>query len=54
MVDAGGLMAQGVTTGAVRGTVRMADQSAPDGARVVVRNTATGFVVETGWFTAGS
>src|SRR5262245_13735010 len=33
---------QGVTTAAVRGTVRMNDGSDPEGARVYVRNTATG------------
>lgn len=38
--------AQGVTTAAVRGTLRMRDGSDPSGARVSVRNTATGFVVE--------
>jgi hypothetical protein len=37
---------QGVTTAAVRGTVRMSDGSDPDGARVSVRNTATGFEFE--------
>jgi len=40
------LRAQGMTTSAVRGTVAMADGSDPDGGRVVVRNTATGFTVE--------
>ena len=44
--EADPLHAQGVATGAIRGTVRMADQSDPDGARVVARNAATGFVVE--------
>jgi len=37
---------QGLTTAAVRGTVRISDGSDPSGARVSVRNTATGFVVE--------
>jgi hypothetical protein len=41
------LNAQGVTTVAIRGTIRMADGGDPEGARVVVRSTATGFVVET-------
>lgn len=40
------LLAQGVTTAAIRGTVRAADGSDVDGARVEVANTATGFVVE--------
>jgi carboxypeptidase family protein/TonB-dependent receptor-like protein len=39
-------LAQGVTTAAVQGTVRISDGSNPDGARVSVRNAATGFVVE--------
>ena len=39
-------LAQGLTTAAVRGTLRMLDGSNPDGARVSVRNAATGFVVE--------
>jgi hypothetical protein len=39
-------LAQGVTTAAIRGTVRISDGSNPDGARVSVRNTATGYVVE--------
>jgi hypothetical protein len=38
--------AQGLTTAAVRGTVRLADDSSADGARVVVRHQGTGFVVE--------
>ncbi|HEV8196860.1 MAG TPA: TonB-dependent receptor [Gemmatimonadales bacterium] len=37
---------QGMTTAAVRGTLRMRDGGDPDGTRVTVRNTATGFVVE--------
>ena len=41
------LYAQGVTTVAIRGTVRMADGSDPEGARVVVRSTATGFALDT-------
>ncbi len=41
------LLAQGVTTVAIRGTVRMADGSDPEGARVVVRSTVTGFVFDT-------
>ena len=41
------LHAQGVTTVAIRGIVQMADGSDPEGARVVVRNTATGFVLDT-------
>jgi hypothetical protein len=40
------LYAQGVTTGAVRGTVRLADRSDSEGARVVVRSAATGFTVD--------
>jgi hypothetical protein len=40
------LLAQGVTTGAIRGTVRSADTTEVDGARVEVLNTATGFAVE--------
>jgi hypothetical protein len=42
-----GLHAQGVTTVAIGGTVRMADGSDPEGARVVVRNGATGFLLDT-------
>ena len=34
--------AQGISTGAIRGTVRTADGSSVEGARVQVRNTATG------------
>ena len=41
------LHAQGVTTVAVSGTVRMADGSDPDGTRVLVRSQATGFALET-------
>ena len=40
------LHAQGVTTAAISGTVRMADGSDPEGARVIVRNTATGYVLD--------
>ncbi|HEU4464459.1 MAG TPA: TonB-dependent receptor [Gemmatimonadota bacterium] len=40
------LRAQGLTTASIRGTVRAGDGSDADGARVEVRNTATGFVVE--------
>jgi hypothetical protein len=39
-------LAQGITTAAIRGTVRIRDGSEPDGARVSVRNSATGFLVE--------
>ncbi|HEX9895752.1 MAG TPA: hypothetical protein VGA78_17605 [Gemmatimonadales bacterium] len=39
-------LTQGVTTAAVRGTVRIGDGSDPSGVRVSVRNSATGFVVE--------
>lgn len=39
------LLAQGVTTTAIRGTVRAVDGTAVDGARVTVVNAATGFVV---------
>lgn len=45
-LHAGTALAQGVTTAAVRGTVRIQDGSDPVGARVSVRNLATGFVVE--------
>jgi hypothetical protein len=38
--------AQGISTVAIRGTVRMADSTDPEGARVVVRNTATGFAFD--------
>ena len=38
--------AQGVTTAALRGTVRMSDGDDPAGARITVRNHSTGFVVE--------
>ena len=38
--------AQAVTTAAIRGTVRI-DGGDPEGARVVVRNTATGFTLDT-------
>jgi hypothetical protein len=38
--------AQGVTTTLIRGAVRMADGSAADGGRVVVRSDATGFAAE--------
>jgi len=41
-----GLQAQAVTTVAVRGTVRMADGSPAEEARVVVRSGASGFAVE--------
>ena len=41
------LHAQDFTTVAIRGTVQMADGSDPEGARVIVRNTATGFVLDT-------
>ena len=41
-----GLRAQAVTTVAVGGTVRMTDGSPADEARVMVRNGASGFVVE--------
>jgi hypothetical protein len=41
------LHAQGVTTVAIRGTVRMADGSDAEGARVVVQSTATGFAFDT-------
>jgi carboxypeptidase family protein/TonB-dependent receptor-like protein len=41
------LYAQGVTTVGIRGTVRMADGGDPEGVQVVVRSTATGFVIET-------
>ena len=41
------LYAQGVTTVGILGTVRMADGSDPEGVQVVVRSTATGFVIET-------
>ncbi|MGH7562878.1 MAG: carboxypeptidase-like regulatory domain-containing protein, partial [Gemmatimonadota bacterium] len=40
------LLAQGVTTAAIRGTVRAADGSDADGTRVLVRNRATGFMAE--------
>src|SRR5262245_39670063 len=40
------LAAQGVTTAAIEGTVRMQDGTSPAGARVAARNTATGFAVE--------
>jgi hypothetical protein len=40
------LLAQGVTTAAIRGTVTAADASDVDGAAVRVVNTATGYVVE--------
>jgi hypothetical protein len=40
------LHAQGVTTAAISGTVRIADGSDPEGARVIVRNTATGYVLD--------
>ena len=39
--------AQGVTTVAIRGTVQFADGSDPEGARIVVRSMATGFVLNT-------
>lgn len=39
------LLAQGVTTATIRGTVRAADDTGADGTRVEVLNTATGFVV---------
>ncbi len=39
------LLAQGVTTASVRGTVRTVDGTDADGTRVTVRNMATGFVV---------
>jgi hypothetical protein len=41
------LLAQGVTTAAIRGSVRTADGGSVDGAQVRVVNTATGFAVET-------
>jgi hypothetical protein len=41
------LHAQGLTTAAIHGTVRMADGSDSEGARVVVRSTATGYVLDT-------
>jgi hypothetical protein len=41
-----GAAAQGVTTATVRGSARMSDGSDPVGARVSVRNSATGYVVE--------
>ena len=41
------LQAQGVTTVSIRGSVRLADGSDPEGARVTARHTATGFVLET-------
>jgi hypothetical protein len=40
------LFAQSVTTAAVRGTVRLSDGNDPEGARVIVRHAATGFVLE--------
>jgi hypothetical protein len=40
------LQAQGITTGAIRGTVRMADSTESEGATVLVRSTATGQIVE--------
>jgi hypothetical protein len=40
------LLAQGVTTAAIHGDVRAADESDVDGTRVAVTNTATGFTVE--------
>lgn len=47
LVPAGSaLLAQGVTTAAVRGAVTTADGSDADGARVRVVNTATGYAVE--------
>ncbi|MGH7572460.1 MAG: TonB-dependent receptor domain-containing protein [Gemmatimonadota bacterium] len=42
----GSLLAQGVTTAAIRGTVRAADDTDTDGTRIEILNTATGFVVE--------
>jgi hypothetical protein len=42
------LQSQSVTTAGVLGTVRMSDGSDPGEARVAVRNTATGFTVESG------
>ena len=39
-------LTQGVTTAAIRATVRISDGSNPDGVRVSVRSTATGYVVE--------
>src|SRR5918992_797835 len=41
------LLAQGVTTTAIRGTLRTPDGGSIDGAQVRVVNTATGFAVET-------
>jgi carboxypeptidase family protein/TonB-dependent receptor-like protein len=41
------LHAQGVTTATIQGTIRMADGTDPEGARVSVRSTATGFMLET-------
>src|SRR5688572_26835959 len=41
------LLAQGVTTTAIRGSVRTVDGVSVDGAQVRVVNTATGFAVET-------
>ncbi|MGH7561612.1 MAG: TonB-dependent receptor domain-containing protein [Gemmatimonadales bacterium] len=41
------LLAQGVATTAIRGSVQMADGGSVDGAQVRVVNTATGFAVET-------
>ena len=40
------LFAQGVTTAAIHGSVLSADEADVDGARVEVRNTATGFAVQ--------
>ncbi len=40
------LLAQGLTTATIRGTVRAVDDSTADGARVEILNTVTGFVVE--------
>jgi len=46
VIPGAAVLAQGVTTAAVRGTVRMSDGHDPSGARVSVRNSSTGFVVE--------
>lgn len=40
--------AQAVTTASIAGTVRTTDGAAVDGARIIVRSDATGFVVESG------